>query len=456
MNVLFLDGGRGFAVLPSEITRSRSNATLEAWVKWESFRTWARVFDFGREGNAAVVQSERATSTVNFTIYDRGGTRHRIQAFRAVKKGTWHHIAAVCGRGGMKFYIDGKLVGKSAYTGSLSEVSEGVNYIGKSNWPSDKLFHGYICEFRIWDVSRSEGDIRKTMYTQLSGDEDHLIGYWRFDQAEDKKVQDLSGNGLEATLVGGASIFSVPGPPLAKVDPAEKQPVPLPQAVQPEPGAAPPGLSSYQMLFRTALQDRKIDASERQMLESFRSANEISEEEVRKAEWKVRKALKIGPSSQNEETYFSLLKTAYSDGKLTPGEAAMLKSMKAGFGISDEREAAIKKALPAVKPKKPAKKKAKPESGSKKPDSAPQKVTQAQSTPAARASGQPQRQQVKTSAAPKPVSGGEKRQEAVAAKLEVSSPGGGETQAQVVAQQQEPVEAESAVVPEKKNSLPSP
>lgn len=70
-NMLFLNGNQAHVVLPTEVTDNLVNTTVEGWVKWESFKKWARVFDFGKESNAAVLQNERATPTLNFSIYDQ-------------------------------------------------------------------------------------------------------------------------------------------------------------------------------------------------------------------------------------------------------------------------------------------------------------------------------------------------------------------------------------------------
>ena len=67
---------------------------------------------------------------------------------KAVNAGIWYHIAVVSGPGGMEFYINGQLVDRDDYSGSLSEAAGGANFIGKSNWPKDKMFEGYISELR--------------------------------------------------------------------------------------------------------------------------------------------------------------------------------------------------------------------------------------------------------------------------------------------------------------------
>ena len=42
-------------------------------------------------------------------------------------------------------------------------------------------FAGLIDEVRIWDIARTENQIRSDMNKQLKGDESGLVGYWKFD-----------------------------------------------------------------------------------------------------------------------------------------------------------------------------------------------------------------------------------------------------------------------------------
>ncbi|MSS70010.1 MAG: LamG domain-containing protein [Candidatus Latescibacteria bacterium] len=97
MNVLYLDGKSGYVALPSGMFDGLREATVEAWVKWEQFNDWARVFDFGREKNAVLVLNEKRSSTVQFAIYDRKGKDHRTRAEKLIAPGVWTHLAAVCG-----------------------------------------------------------------------------------------------------------------------------------------------------------------------------------------------------------------------------------------------------------------------------------------------------------------------------------------------------------------------
>ena len=75
MPVLFLDG-KSHVELPRNLFDRTTKATIEVWVKWNRFNKWSRVFDFGREGNAVVLQIEKTSNTLNYRIWDRSGKRH--------------------------------------------------------------------------------------------------------------------------------------------------------------------------------------------------------------------------------------------------------------------------------------------------------------------------------------------------------------------------------------------
>jgi hypothetical protein len=213
---LYLDGKAAFVELPQNLTAEIESSTVEMWVKWESYKKWSRVFDFGRQGNAAVIQNEKSTATVNFVIWDQYGKRHRIRSKKAISTQKWHHIAAVSGSQGMMFYIDGNLVGKDSFDQSLKVVSWGSNFVGKSNWATDELFHGYMSEFRVWKTAKTKNEIVRNMYTQLKGNEDGLLGYWRFDTLPERygRILDLTGNGYDAYLIGDAKIVALSEPRL--------------------------------------------------------------------------------------------------------------------------------------------------------------------------------------------------------------------------------------------------
>ena len=209
MQAIRFDGIHSYVELPSGIFDQEENATIEAWVKWEQFNEWSRVFDFGREGNAVVVQNNKKSSQINFRIWDNKGKGYGVKAKDAVLTNTWHHIAVVCGTGGMKIYVDGTFYDDDDYRGGLNQAYGGNYYLGKSNWPKDQPFAGMMAEFRVWNYQRAQSEIRRTMKTALAGNEEGLIGYWPMQEIRDGKIPDLSRGANHAKIYGNIALVNV-------------------------------------------------------------------------------------------------------------------------------------------------------------------------------------------------------------------------------------------------------
>jgi len=210
MDVLTFDGRSGYVELPRNLFDNLSEGTIEVWVRWEKFNKWSRVFDFGREDNAVVIQNEKTHNTITFAIWDERGKRHRVQAKKIVRQGVWHHLAAVFGRSGMAFYIDGELIGTDGYEGGLQVVAGGRNYVGKSNWPKDKLFLGQMAELRVWNRRLSPPEIAHLKDRTLRGDEEGLLACWRLNEVDATRIPGTPSPGYAATAVGGVSVSAVP------------------------------------------------------------------------------------------------------------------------------------------------------------------------------------------------------------------------------------------------------
>ena len=143
--------------------------------------------------------------------------------------GRWHHYAIVARGSEYSVYINGEeqtltpsnSVGNDipkAYGAGFDpkvNVALGARLLGDS--PSFG-FNGSIDDFRIWNVSRSLAQIRRTMSDTLSSvyynsADSGLVGYWRFDKEENLSVgsdrldiRDLSIHGYHGDLAGNAVV----------------------------------------------------------------------------------------------------------------------------------------------------------------------------------------------------------------------------------------------------------
>ena len=105
----------------------------------------------------------------------------------------WHHLAVVYAdsNASMTMYIDGFLVGEATASGKINDKVEIV--IGKRG-PREPLdyFKGRLDDIRLWAIPREWDDLRKMMDITLSGEEDNLAAYWKFDEVEGEVVFDLT------------------------------------------------------------------------------------------------------------------------------------------------------------------------------------------------------------------------------------------------------------------------
>ena len=210
--VLQLDGDGDYMQIPSNIFNDLDEATIEAWVKWERFGKWSQPLGFGsaEKWRIMVVNNCSDSSDLQFYIYNGQANLHLIKVNGILQLNQWYHVAGVSGRGekaqpgrgGMKLYLNGVLVGTDDYTGSFSAIRNGdYNYFGKSQWAENTDFLGQLDEIRVWKVARTGKQIREKMFKKLTGNEDGLVGLWSFDAGD---ARDLSKNDYDGTLFGDA------------------------------------------------------------------------------------------------------------------------------------------------------------------------------------------------------------------------------------------------------------
>ncbi|MEM9338636.1 MAG: LamG-like jellyroll fold domain-containing protein [Bacteroidota bacterium] len=142
-----------------------------------------------------------------------------ITSTESYNDGQWHHVAAVFDHGKLELYVDGELVedenasssvfgtGNKRYLflGVGSEASEPNGTTGPTDY-----FNGYLDEFRIWSVARTEEQIVENYNRLISNEQTGLEVYYRFDEGVGSQVFDASKTGdnynhKDGTLIGGVS-----------------------------------------------------------------------------------------------------------------------------------------------------------------------------------------------------------------------------------------------------------
>ena len=207
-SVLNLDGDEDYVRIENSHTLVMTDAlTIEAWI-------YPLGPGIGREGiivcNIGQYQLARFDDgSIWFAISNENPGWEWIDSGYIVPEGTWAHLALTYSANAKLFqlFVDGVLVFSTAGTGSIGDFHPTLNYfrIGARREARREFFDGLIDEVRVWDIVRTDFEIRSTIDTSLQGNEPGLAGYWNFD---DGTANDLSKNWNHGTLRGDAAIVT--------------------------------------------------------------------------------------------------------------------------------------------------------------------------------------------------------------------------------------------------------
>jgi hypothetical protein len=106
----------------------------------------------------------------------------------------WIHFAMVYDQTAVTLYVNGVYMAgvqgsqKMPAGGGMLATARTMLTIGGN--PRGAYFNGAIDEFRMWNIARSQADIMATMGTKLVGNEDGLVGYWKFDDGTGTTAKD--------------------------------------------------------------------------------------------------------------------------------------------------------------------------------------------------------------------------------------------------------------------------
>ncbi|MEN6337989.1 MAG: alpha/beta fold hydrolase, partial [Phycisphaerales bacterium] len=208
--------------------------TIEAWIKATSFASENGLIicvmrkDIS-EGGEDFLLRFRSVDGQPCMEMSPGFDVGLVRAEYDFEPGKWFHLAATYDGGTIVAYANGERIGDQAASGKMA-IDKADLFIGKGDpeFSGGEYFNGEIDEVRLWNVARSEQEIRKTMNGRLTGQEQGLVAYWNFD---DGMTNDLTANGNHAAspLVAESSW---PDPKTA----AESAPKPSTTQAQAAPG----------------------------------------------------------------------------------------------------------------------------------------------------------------------------------------------------------------------------
>ncbi len=220
-NALSLDGDGSFVeIADSEIINNiTEQVTISAWIRPTGFpNTCTTVLFKGDKRTPDLSHRQFA-----LWLFDEGCVyfdaspdglfiRWTASASETIKKNEWYHVAGTIDARNnvMKLYLNGSEVRRNNFKlqNNLSKTTLPFR-IGCSHEEEiseHASFAGLIDEVQIWNIARTENQIRSDMNKQLKGDEDGLVGYWKFDTETQGRISDSSPNKNDGKLVGDAKL----------------------------------------------------------------------------------------------------------------------------------------------------------------------------------------------------------------------------------------------------------
>ena len=170
--------------------------TVEARVRVKSFASWWMPVIYKGDGMSPGCSGRSYTLWIN-----QGGSVHFASAPErnsqifvnsspgSIRQNRWHHIAGVidCKTRKMILYLDGHVIARTSYGSRIhqSRLPLRIGW-GYENNPEFGYYHGMIDEIRLWNVVRTQNEIRQNIRKPLKGNENGLIGYWTFDDTTSK------------------------------------------------------------------------------------------------------------------------------------------------------------------------------------------------------------------------------------------------------------------------------
>ncbi|PJA07668.1 hypothetical protein COX69_04065 [Candidatus Falkowbacteria bacterium CG_4_10_14_0_2_um_filter_48_10] len=220
---LWFDGVSKYVQISDSNSLHVENFALSFWVKPVSWTT---------DSNPRLLSKRNSESTMDWDLYYNQGNYLRMNVgenasgavFNAlsISLQTWHNIVAVKNNNDYFLYENGVLIESVTFGGSWMDSDD--IFIGSYENGTDRWFHGFIDEVKIYPYARTADQIKQDYNAGRAGIKssqgvsaafgsrsaswltDGLVGYWQMDEsATTSGALDASGNGNDGTYYGYAS-----------------------------------------------------------------------------------------------------------------------------------------------------------------------------------------------------------------------------------------------------------
>ncbi len=214
---LQLDGNANYVEVENSdsLRRITRQATISFWMKPTAFpNRYAPIIYKGDERT-----SDLSNRSYAFYLQEQGKVQmasspsgHSQKEYftnaATIQLNQWYHIAGVIDatRNTIKLYVNGIEIGNNDFRGQQrfyeSHLPLRIGWTHETETPTQSSFVGLIDDVRIWNIARRGNQIRSDMNTELNGDEQGLVAYWKFNGVKDGMVQDATHNKNHGRIIG--------------------------------------------------------------------------------------------------------------------------------------------------------------------------------------------------------------------------------------------------------------
>ena len=180
-----------------------ANATIEAWVRFDSVPTNAATIVSKDEGGGSTnkwifAQNSSATVLHINSPGSNGGVWLSSTSWTPTV-GQWYHLAVVKAGNSYTFYRDGIANGNVTSSIPVPDVNAGL-ILGQAE--GGFKLNGSLDDVRIWNTARTAPQILSSKGTQLIGTESNLVGYWQMNENSGGSIADTSPFHTSGTVRG--------------------------------------------------------------------------------------------------------------------------------------------------------------------------------------------------------------------------------------------------------------
>ena len=197
---IYFDGERAYVEYPSGEIYFNKNYTVSIWVKWEEAKPFSRIFDFNQvmpgDGNAFSLFAGKSSLEAENELWFEQWIADGYDAVRNIldvnenaseaslgyefQTGQWDNYVLVYKasaanskgtkvnakgqkvpyKGVLTLYVNGKKAGSTTCCMKPQNLPTVANWLGRSRYPADPYFKGWMDDFRIYDRCLSGKEIQ--------------------------------------------------------------------------------------------------------------------------------------------------------------------------------------------------------------------------------------------------------------------------------------------------------